>query len=47
MRKTARPVVWEGDRASIPVTRPDPRALSFYYVAHPVQAVPLPTALHY
>ena len=23
MRKTARPVVWEGDRAEIPVTRPD------------------------
>ena len=24
MRKTARPVVWEGGRALIPVTRPDP-----------------------
>jgi hypothetical protein len=25
MRKTACPVVWEGDRALLPVTRPDPK----------------------
>jgi hypothetical protein len=26
MRKTARPVVWEGDGGAIPVTPPDPIA---------------------